>query len=75
MIINCNNLRAARGTTHSTSGPTFGDDMATDSQRDLLTQIFQAQRRALIGTLYRMVGCLHTAEDLAHDAYLRVAKA
>ena len=75
MIINCNNMRAARGTTHSTSGPTFGDDMATDSQRDLLTQIFQAQRRALIGTLYRMVGCLHTAEDLAHDAYLRVAKA
>lgn len=49
--------------------------MATDSQRDLLTQIFQAQRRALIGTLYRMVGCLYTAEDLAHDAYLRVAKA
>ena len=49
--------------------------MATDSQRDLLTQIFQAQRRALIGTLYRMVGCLHTSEDLAHDAYLRVAKA
>lgn len=49
--------------------------MTTDSQRDLLTQIFQAQRRALVGTLYRMVGCLYTAEDLAHDAYLRVAKA
>tara|TARA_B100000965_G_scaffold257336_1_gene216812 strand:- start:375 stop:902 length:528 start_codon:yes stop_codon:yes gene_type:complete len=49
--------------------------MTTDSQRDLLTQIFQAQRRSLIGTLYRMVGCLATAEDLAHDAYLRVSKA
>jgi RNA polymerase sigma-70 factor (ECF subfamily) len=49
--------------------------MTTDSQRDLLTQIFEAQRRSLIGTLYRMVGCLATSEDLAHDAYLRVAKA
>tara|TARA_R110000868_G_scaffold10868_3_gene52481 strand:- start:150 stop:713 length:564 start_codon:yes stop_codon:yes gene_type:complete len=59
------------GINHSTCGA----DMATDSQPDILTQIFQAQRRALIGTLYRMVGCLYTAEDLAHDAYLRVAKA
>ena len=49
--------------------------MTTDSQRDLLTQIFHTQRRSLIGTLYRMVGCLATAEDLAHDAYLRVSKA
>ena len=46
--------------------------MTADSQQVLLMQIFQAQRRSLIGTLYRIVGCPHTAEDLAQDAYLRV---
>ena len=49
--------------------------MTTDSQSLLLDEIFQAQRRALVGTIYRIVGCVHTSEDLAHDAYMRVSKA
>jgi len=43
--------------------------------RQTLDAIFRDQREALVATLYRLVGCLHTAEDLAHEAYLRVAAA
>ena len=49
--------------------------MSIDSHDDPLAEVFRAQRRALIGTIYNIVGCLHTAEDLVHDAYLRVSHA
>lgn len=37
--------------------------------------LYQRQLGALIGSLRRIVGCAHTAEDLAQDAYLRVSDA
>lgn len=37
-----------------------------------LAEVFLDQRDSLIHTLFRMVGCRQTAEDLAQEAYLRV---
>jgi len=43
--------------------------------RSALDALFLEQRSALIGTLARIVRCQHTAEELAHESYLRVARA
>lgn len=43
--------------------------------RSALDLLFLEQRSALIGTLVRIVHCRQTAEDLAHESYLRVAHA
>ncbi len=37
-----------------------------------INELFLNQRQSLIHTLYRMVGCLQTAEDLAQEAYLKM---
>lgn len=36
--------------------------------------VFMEQRGALIRTLFRIVRCEHTAEELAQESYLRVAR-
>jgi len=43
--------------------------------RSALDILFLQQRGALIGTLFRIVRCEQTAEELAHESYLRVARA
>lgn len=43
--------------------------------RSALDTLFLEQRGALIGTVFRIVRCEHTAEELAHESYLRVARA
>lgn len=43
--------------------------------RTALDAMFLEQRSALIRTLSRIVRCEHTAEELAHESYLRVARA
>lgn len=37
--------------------------------------LFLSQRDALIRTIFGIVGCPQTAEDLAHEAYLKMQKA
>lgn len=49
--------------------------MTLSSGPPALDQIYVSQRRTLIGMLFRMVRNSQTAEDLAQDAYLRVAVA
>ena len=49
--------------------------MYESANREKLADIFRAQRKILIGLIYRIVGCPHTAEDLVQDAYLRVSDA
>lgn len=49
--------------------------MAPDTLRQAFEALFLNQRKALIGTLFRIVGCRHTAEDLAHESYMRVSSA
>lgn len=49
--------------------------MNEDSQTAMLEQLFVMHRHTLVSTIARMVGCRHTAEDLAHEAYLRVSHA
>jgi RNA polymerase sigma factor (sigma-70 family) len=41
--------------------------------RSALDILFLQQRSALVGTLVRIVRCEQTAEELAHESYLRVA--
>lgn len=41
--------------------------------RSTLDTLFLQQRSALVGTLFRIVRCEQTAEELAHESYLRVA--
>jgi len=41
----------------------------------LLNDIYIAQRRSLVWMMMRIVGCRHTAEDLAQESYLKVANA
>ena len=41
--------------------------------RSTLDTLFLQQRNALVGTLFRIVRCEQTAEELAHESYLRVA--
>lgn len=43
--------------------------------RKAFETLFSAYRPALIGRLARLVSCRDTAEDLAHEAYMRVAAA
>ncbi|CAG0960178.1 ECF RNA polymerase sigma factor SigE [Gammaproteobacteria bacterium] len=45
-----------------------------DTQSNL-NRLFMEHRDSLIHTLFRMVGCYQTAEDLTHEAYLRVVHA
>lgn len=45
------------------------------SVRSTLDTLFLQQRSALVGTLFRIVRCEQTAEELAHESYLRVARA
>lgn len=40
-----------------------------------INDLFLNQRQSLIQTIYRIVGCPQTAEDLAHEAYLKMLKA
>lgn len=40
-----------------------------------LEEVFMIHRQTLVLTIARMVGCRHTAEDLAHEAYMRVSTA
>jgi RNA polymerase sigma factor (sigma-70 family) len=40
-----------------------------------LDTLFLQQRSALVGALFRIVRCEQTAEELAHESYLRVARA
>ncbi len=49
--------------------------MVTADNQQQLNTLFIAQRGALIRMLSRVVGCASLAEDLAQEAYLRVAKA
>lgn len=49
--------------------------MTLSSGPQSLDQVFVSQRRTLIGMLARIVGNSQTAEDLAQDAYMRVAVA
>ncbi|MGQ0594233.1 MAG: RNA polymerase sigma factor [Gammaproteobacteria bacterium] len=44
-----------------------------DSPRATLDAVFVAQRPTLIRWLTRLVGCASSAEDLAHEAYVRAA--
>ena len=43
--------------------------------RSTLDTLFLQQRNTLVGTLFRIVRCEQTAEELAHESYLRVAGA
>ena len=43
--------------------------------RSTLDTLFLQQRISLVGTLFRIVRCEQTAEELAHKSYLRVARA
>ncbi len=47
--------------------------MSLSSESQTLVEIFVSQRRTLIGMIARIVGNSQTAEDLAQDAYMRVA--
>lgn len=49
--------------------------MQAEALQEKLERIFAEQRRALVGVLSRMVGNVATAEELAHEAYLRVSAA
>ncbi len=40
-----------------------------------INDLFLNQRQSLIHTIYRIVGCPQTAEDLAHEAYLKMLHA
>tara|TARA_B100000614_G_scaffold186860_1_gene167937 strand:+ start:515 stop:1030 length:516 start_codon:yes stop_codon:yes gene_type:complete len=40
-----------------------------------LGDLFQAHRKSLVWLVNRIVGCTHTAEDLAQEAYVKVATA
>ena len=47
--------------------------MSLSFSQQTLAQLFIRQRRALVGMLARIVGNRQTAEDLAQEAYVRVA--
>lgn len=49
--------------------------MEENNRTAMLEQIFVLHRHTLVSTIARMVGCRYTAEDLAHEAYLRVSEA
>lgn len=53
----------------------MADDIASGTARAEFVAIFSAQRQALIGLLSRLTGDRHVAEDLAQDAFLKVAAA
>jgi RNA polymerase sigma-70 factor (ECF subfamily) len=40
-----------------------------------INDLFLNHRQSLIHTIYRIVGCPQTAEDLAHEAYLKMLQA
>lgn len=40
-----------------------------------INDLFLNHRQSLIQTIYRIVGCPQTAEDLAHEAYLKMLQA
>ncbi len=40
-----------------------------------INDLFLNHRQSLIQTIYRIVGCPQTAEDLAHEAYLKMLNA
>lgn len=40
-----------------------------------INSLFIEQRESLIHSIYRIVGCLQTAEDLAHEAYIKLQQA
>ncbi len=46
-----------------------------DPARKVFETIFRRHRATLVGRLRRLVSCRDTAEDLAHEAYVRVATA
>lgn len=37
--------------------------------------LFVKHRESIIHSIYRIVGCLHTSEDLAHEAYIKLQQA
>jgi RNA polymerase sigma-70 factor (ECF subfamily) len=45
------------------------------SARQALESLFTTRRSALVWRLFRMVSCRDTAEDLAQETYIRVARA
>lgn len=47
--------------------------LQSESLQEKFERVFAEQRRALVGMLARMVGNPATAEELAHEAYLRVS--
>ncbi|MEX0693264.1 MAG: RNA polymerase sigma factor [Rhodospirillales bacterium] len=47
--------------------------MQAESLQKKLERVFAEQRRTLVGMLARIVGNPATAEELAHEAYLRVS--
>ncbi len=49
--------------------------METGDNQQRLSALFIGQRTALVRMLSRVVGCASLAEDLAQEAYLKVAKA
>ncbi len=53
----------------------MADDIASGTARTEFAAIFSAQRQTLIRLLARLTGDRHIAEDLAQDAFLKVAAA
>ncbi|MCW0233701.1 MAG: RNA polymerase sigma factor [Ferrovibrio sp.] len=53
----------------------MADDVASSGLRAQFAVLFAAQRGTLVRSLARLIGDRHTAEDLAQDAYLKVAAA
>jgi RNA polymerase sigma-70 factor (ECF subfamily) len=51
------------------------DDIATGGTQTAFAAIFSAQRQTLIRLLARLTGDRHVAEDLAQDAFVKVAAA
>lgn len=49
--------------------------MAAKTKQTTIDDLFVDHRQTLVWTLRKMIGCAHTAEDLVHEAYLRVATA
>lgn len=48
---------------------------AAETVQRTLDSLFTDHRQTLVWRLQKMVGCAHIAEDLAHEAYLRVTAA
>lgn len=55
--------------------PAFKQTIAMNSQALDINQLFLNDRQSLTHCILRIVGCPQTAEDLAHEAYLKILHA